>query len=83
MSDENWNSFQLLGCKVIEYYNKSYGCSSCKEGLGDTEKPVIIKSQVPVALAGEDSALVFTVAWIMYQKYANEIPLYRQEKDWK
>ena len=26
-------------CKVIEYYSQSYGCPSCKEGLGDTEKP--------------------------------------------
>ena len=25
-------------CKVIEYYSQSYGCPSCKEGLGDTEK---------------------------------------------
>src|SRR5699024_3333303 len=25
-------------CKVIEYYSQSYGCLSCKEGLGDTEK---------------------------------------------
>ena len=37
-------------CKVIEYYSQSYGCPSCKEGLGDTEKPVIVKSQVPPAL---------------------------------
>ena len=33
-------------CKVIEYYSQSYGCPSCKEGFGDTEKPVIIKSQI-------------------------------------
>lgn len=33
-------------CKVIEYYSQSYGCPSCKEGLGDTEKPVIIKSRL-------------------------------------
>ena len=26
---------------------------SCKEGLGDTEKPVIVKSQVPAALLGK------------------------------
>ena len=24
-----------------------------------------------------------TVAWIMYQKYCNSVPLYRQEKDWE
>ena len=40
-------------CKVIEYYSQSYGCPFCKEGLGDTEKPVIVKSQVPAALVGK------------------------------
>lgn len=70
-------------CKVIEYYSKSYGCPSCKEGLGDTEKPVIIKSQVPMALVGKGPASTSTVAWTMYQKYANGLPLYRQEKDCK
>ena len=70
-------------CKVIEYYSQSYGCPSCKEGLGDTEKPVIVKSQVPAALVGKGSASASTVAWTMYQKYANGLPLYRQEKDWK
>ena len=46
-------------CKVIEYYSQSYGCPSCKEGLGDTEKPVIIKSQVPDASGRERSCLGF------------------------
>ena len=70
-------------CKVIEYYSQSYGCPSCKEGLGDTEKPVIVKSQVPPALLGKGPASASAAAWIMYQKYANGLPLYRQEKDWK
>lgn len=61
-------------CKVIEYYSQSYGCPSCKEGLGDTEKPVIIKSRVPAALIGKGSASAFAVAWTMYQKYANGLP---------
>ncbi len=70
-------------CKVIEYYSQSYGCPSCKEGLRDTEKPVIVKSQVPASLVGKGPASASTVAWTMYQKYANGLPLYRQEKDWK
>ena len=70
-------------CKVIEYYSQSYGCPSCKEGLGDTEKPVIVKSQVPPALLGKGPAAASAAAWTMYQKYANGLPLYRQEKDWK
>lgn len=75
--------FIPAACKVIEYYSQSYGCPSCKEGLGDTEKPVIIKSQVPEALVGKGPASASTAAWTMYQKYANGLPLYRQEKDWK
>ena len=70
-------------CKVVEYYSQSYGCPSCKEGLGDTEKPVIVKSQVPPALVGKGPASASVAAWTMYQKYANGLPLYRQEKDWK
>ena len=70
-------------CKVIEYYSQSYGCPSCKEGLGDKEKPVIVKSQVPSALVGKGPASASAVAWTMYQKYANGLPLYRQERDWK
>ena len=53
-------------CKVIEYYSQSYGCPSCKEGPGDTEKPVIVKSQVPPALLGKGPASAS--AWTMYQK---------------
>lgn len=44
-------------CKGIEYYSQSYGCPSYKEGLGDTEKPVIIKSQVSAAQVGKGPAL--------------------------
>ncbi len=29
--------FIPAACKVIKYYSQSYGCPSCKEGLGDRE----------------------------------------------
>lgn len=70
-------------CEINEYYTESYGCPECKEGKGDTEKPVIIKSHAPKALIGKGPASPSSVAWTMYQKYANSMPLYRQEKDWK
>ena len=69
-------------CEVIEYYSENYGCPNCKEGLGDTEKPVIIKSKGPSPLIPNSYATSTTVAWTAYQKYGNAIPLYRQEKDW-
>lgn len=70
-------------CEINEYYSQNYGCPLCKEGKGDTEKAVIVKSKVPHALVGKGPASSSSVAWTMYQKYANSIPLYRQEKDWK
>lgn len=70
-------------CEINEYYSQNYGCPFCKEGKGDTEKAVIVKSNVPPALVGKGPASSSSVAWTMYQKYANSIPLYRQEKDWK
>lgn len=69
-------------CEVNEYYSQNYGCPNCKDGLGDTEKPVIVKSEGPAPLISKSFASASTVAWTMYQKYANGMPLYRQEKDW-
>ena len=70
-------------CEINEYYSQNYGCPNCKAGNGDTETAVIIKSKAQEALVGKGPASSSTVAWTMYQKYANGMPLYRQEKDWK
>ncbi|WP_277935111.1 IS66 family transposase [Parablautia muri] len=82
MSAASWNSF-LPNVKSLNTTARIYGCPSCKEGLGDTEKPVIVKSRVPETLLEKRPATPSTVAWTMYQKYAGRFPLYRQEKDWK
>lgn len=66
---------------VTEYYSTHYGCPECKSGSNDT--PVILKAEVPAPLMKHGYASASSVAWTMYQKYANAIPLYRQEKDWK
>lgn len=68
--------------RVREYYSQSYGCPQCKEGITDTEVPTIIKSKPPVPLMKHSLASESTVSWAMYQKFANAIPCYRQEKDW-
>lgn len=69
-------------CEINEYYSENYGCPECKLGTSDSGKPVIVKSHAPKALVGNGYASPSTVAWSMYQKYANSVPLYRQEKDW-
>ncbi len=68
------------GIKIIEYYSISYGCPKCKT---DAEAPYIVKGRDghPHMIHGMASA--GTVAWVMYQKYVNSLPLYRQEQDFK
>ncbi len=66
--------------KVIEYYSVTYGCPKCKK---EADIPHIVKGKdgKPHMLHGMASAS--TVAWVMYQKYVNSLPLYRQEQDFK
>ena len=69
--------------KVREIYTQTYVCPSCKEAMNGAETPVFHKSKAPEALIQNSYASASTVAWTMYQKYGNSLPLYRQEKDWK
>ena len=65
--------------KVREYYSRNYECPQCSQhGI-----PVIKKGKdgQPHILYG--MACAGTVAWVMYQKFCNALPYFRQEKDWK
>lgn len=64
---------------VIEHVSIHYGCPKCK----DTEEPFFLKAPTPAPLMKHSLASPSTVAWLWYQKYANSLPFYRQEKDWK
>jgi len=64
---------------VIEHVSVHYACPKCK----DTEEPFFLKAPTPVPLMKHSLASPSTVAWLWYQKYANGLPFYRQEKDWK
>lgn len=66
--------------KVKEYISYHYGCPECK----NTDEPYIIKATTEKKpLMKHSLASESAVAWTIYQKYANAMPLYRQEKDWK
>lgn len=64
--------------KVIRYYQTSYECSRCKH----TDHPLITKAPVPQAVLPHSLASASSVANVIYQKYVNAMPLYRQEQDW-
>jgi len=68
--------------KAIKYYRETYVCPTCKES-GDPEVNAFVKAIVPEPLINNSPASPSTVAWTMYQKYVNALPLYRQESDWK
>ena len=58
----------------------NYGCPKCRK---EAELPQIQKGKDGHAHMIHGMASAATVAWIMYQKYFNGMPLYRQEQDWK
>lgn len=63
----------------VEYIATTYGCPECRE----TEEPQFIKDEGNPALIPGGYASSSLVAHIMYGKYAQALPLYRQEKDFE
>lgn len=64
---------------VKKYYSTTYVCKKCEK----QNKPVFLHGFVPAPLLPHSLASASTVAWVMYQKYVNAMPLYRQEKEWE
>ena len=65
--------------KVIRYVRLAYGCPECKK----KGEPYIKKALTPTSLMNHSLASPTAVAHVMYQKYVNSMPLYRQEQEWK
>lgn len=66
--------------KVVKYYSVKYKCAECDKTAA---KSIIYKSEVPKGLLKHCYISHSVLSEIMYQKVANSVPLYRQEKDWK
>ena len=67
----------------IRYYESTYRCRDCCDGLNGADHGILVRSTIPAPLLSNSPASASSVAWTMYQKYGNAMPLYRQEKDWK
>jgi transposase len=65
---------------VEEIYRVNYGCPQCLE---ETDEANIVKAPVPEPVVKRGLASPSSVAYALYQKFANAMPLYRQEEDWK
>ena len=65
--------------QIIRYVRMAYECPKCKK----TDTPFIMKALTPTSLMNHSLASPSSVANVMYQKYVNSVPLYRQEKEWE
>jgi len=72
---------EIIPAKVTvkEHVRYAYGCRPCEtEGLYGAN---IVKADVPPALIPNSLASASAVAYVMYEKYVNAMPLNRQEND--
>ena len=65
--------------QIIRYMQQACECPACKH----TTRPFIKKATVPRSVLNHSLASPSSVSYVMYQKYVNSVPLYRQEKDWE
>ena len=65
--------------RIVRYVRMANECPKCKH----TEKPYFEKAPTPTSLMNHSLASPSSVANVMYQKYVDSMPLYRQEKDWE
>lgn len=65
--------------QIVRYTREACECPKCKHTLN----PFIVKAQTPTSLMNHSLASPSSVANVMYEKYVNSMPLYRQEKDWE
>lgn len=65
--------------RVLRYIRYNYVCKECEKETGEAN---IVKAPVPCPVMKRSLASPSSVAHVMYQKYVNGMPLYRQEKDW-
>ena len=64
---------------ALRYVETVYECPKGKH----TDYSYIVESEASASLMSHSLASASSVAWVMYQKYVNSMPLYRQEKEWE
>ena len=68
--------------RVIEQIRLKYACRTC-EGSGDEENPAVRIAPVPATLIPGGIATPGLVAYVATSKFADGLPLYRQEKQFE
>lgn len=63
--------------EVVNIYRETYKCPACSTADAMEENIKFVKAAVPETLIPNSYASGSAVAWVMYQKFANAMPLYR------
>ena len=73
------HEFRFTSAKgeVVNIYRITYQCPECAEKEELAEGPSFVKAKVPEALIPNSYASPSAAAWVIYQKFANAMPLYR------
>lgn len=71
--------YQPATMKLVHIYQETWECRTCRKA----NRPYMLQAKADPALLQHSMASASSVAWTMYQKYVNHLPLYRQEKDWQ
>lgn len=71
--------FQPARLRVVDYYVKTYECRKCK----NTDDAIYVTAGCPSPVIPHSIASASSVAYVMYQKFVNHVPLYRQEAEWQ
>ncbi|GAC1651857.1 MAG: IS66 family transposase [Acidobacteriaceae bacterium] len=82
MGEEERVEIQIIPAQitVVKHLRAKYTCRSCQKEAEKT--PVLAKPLPPTAFPGS-LASPSAVAYLMYEKYVQGCPLYRQEKDFE
>jgi len=64
---------------IVNIYQETYECKRCKK----ENRPGVFNPYTPEPVLQHSYATASSVAWTMYQKFVQSVPLYRQEKEWK
>jgi len=81
---DEW-TFTPAKMTVTKIYAQTYYCPECKKESEKKDSDTVntlVTAKVPEALIPHSMASAAVVGHVMYQKYVNAVPLYRQEKDW-
>ena len=69
---------------IVKIYQETWKCPQCTDEAATPGVDYFFKtSLVPPPLIPYSYASPSVVAWIMYRKFVDAVPLYRQEQDWK